>query len=90
MRNCFVTASEDNLNILYFSIYTLYVILLTFQQLRLTHFNETLDADRTVPEQPLKYTKQVYNYRKLNELPYHLLYAHNVKGLIEVGSLLFV
>ncbi|XP_072026817.1 NACHT domain- and WD repeat-containing protein 1-like [Amphiura filiformis] len=53
------------------------------KQLRLTQLNkQVLDADRSVPTQPLKY-KEIYNYRKLNELPYHLLHAQNVPDLVQ-------
>ena len=42
---------------------------------------QTLDVNRSGSQQPLKYGK-VYNYRKLKELPYHLLNAGRENELI--------
>nr|XP_006821226.1 PREDICTED: NACHT and WD repeat domain-containing protein 1-like [Saccoglossus kowalevskii] len=52
---------------------------------------ETLNADRKVSSQPLRFHR-VYNLRKLQELPYHLLYAGNDDELIEhtIGNFDFV
>ncbi|XP_033644515.1 NACHT domain- and WD repeat-containing protein 1-like [Asterias rubens] len=49
--------------------------------LHLTQRNQILKADRLVSSQPLKRHK-AYNYRKLSELPYHLLHAHNTQDLV--------
>ncbi|XP_076802555.1 NACHT domain- and WD repeat-containing protein 1-like isoform X2 [Clavelina lepadiformis] len=37
--------------------------------------NEVHEADRKVASQPLKFEEKVYNFRKLDCLPYHLLHA---------------
>lgn len=50
--------------------------------IKLEHRNLDInDADRQVPSQPLKFGQSVYNYRKLSELPYHLLYSNQLDKL---------
>ena len=39
------------------------------------------DADRQVSSQPLLFAKDVYNIRKLSELPYHLIRAEKFEDL---------
>ncbi|XP_038066823.1 NACHT domain- and WD repeat-containing protein 1-like [Patiria miniata] len=51
--------------------------------LNLTQREEVYKADRLVAPQPLKRHK-AYNYRKLSELPYHLLHAHNTDDLVSL------
>uniref|UniRef100_A0A672MC92 NACHT and WD repeat domain containing 1 n=1 Tax=Sinocyclocheilus grahami TaxID=75366 RepID=A0A672MC92_SINGR len=48
-----------------------------------------LNADRKVPPQPLRFTGEVANIRKLNELPYHLAHAGKWEELRQsvLGSL---
>ncbi|XP_071961162.1 NACHT domain- and WD repeat-containing protein 1-like isoform X2 [Antedon mediterranea] len=43
---------------------------------------ETLEAYRNVSHQPIMF-KNVFNYRKLNELPYHMLHAENEEQMIK-------
>ena len=48
----------------------------------LVHRNLTLDnASRHVAPQPIQFSKEVYNVRKLNELPYHLLLSKQLEKL---------
>ncbi|XP_077982688.1 NACHT domain- and WD repeat-containing protein 1-like [Glandiceps talaboti] len=56
----------------------------TIKTIHLSQRQETHHADRKVSHQPIKY-RSVYNMRKLEELPYHLLYADNDQQLIEHG-----
>ncbi|XP_033116394.1 NACHT domain- and WD repeat-containing protein 1-like isoform X2 [Anneissia japonica] len=48
----------------------------------LNQLKRTLEADRKVSPQPIMF-KDVFNYRKLNELPYHLLHAENEDQMIK-------
>lgn len=51
----------------------------------LTHRNLFLeDANRQVPSQPLKFSNSVYNFRKLSQLPFHLLNSGRVDSLKEI------
>ena len=48
----------------------------------LVHRNLNLDnASRQVASQPIQFSKKVYNIRKLNELPYHLLHSKQLEKL---------
>ena len=48
----------------------------------LAHLGITIDnANRQVAEQPLKYSNEIYNLRKLNELPFHLLFSRQIEKL---------
>lgn len=48
----------------------------------LVHRNLNLDnSSRQVAPQPLQFSKKVYNIRKLNELPYHLLLSKQLEKL---------
>ncbi len=40
-----------------------------------------VDADRQVPSQPLVFGEGAYNFRKLNELPHHLLHSEQLNKL---------
>ncbi len=52
------------------------------RSVRLTHRDlELVDADRQVPLQPLAFPGGAYNFRKLNELPYHLLHSKQLNKL---------
>lgn len=49
----------------------------TGKSVALTHRDLSLaDADRQVPSQPLVFGEGTYNYRKLDELPHHLLHSN--------------
>lgn len=41
------------------------------------------DADRQVSSQPLMFSKDVFNLRKLSEFPYHLTHANLLETLDE-------
>lgn len=52
------------------------------KSVKLTHRGIHLkDANRQLPSQPLKFSECVYNFRKLSELPYHLLYSCQIDKL---------
>lgn len=52
------------------------------KSVKLEHRNLNLvDANRQVPSQPLRFGQTVYNYRKLSEFPYHLLYSNQISKL---------
>ena len=77
---------STNTSVIYLEIWDNKIFYFILQPLHLTQLSETLlDADRSVPAQPLKY-RDKYNYRKISELPYHLFHAQNVKELIQVST----
>ena len=39
------------------------------------------DADRQVSSQPLKFSKSVFNLRKLSEMPFHLIHSGHTDTL---------
>lgn len=46
------------------------------KRITLTRRKKTLpDADRQVSSQPLKFSKSVFNLRKLSEMPFHLIHS---------------
>lgn len=52
------------------------------KSITLIHRNLTLDnADRQVATQPLRFSEDVFNLRKLNELPYHMLLSRQLEKL---------
>lgn len=52
----------------------------------LVHRNLTLDnASRQVAMQPLQFSNEVFNVRKLNELPYHLLFSSQLEKLKSIA-----
>ena len=52
----------------------------------LIHRNLTLNnANRQVAKQPIKFSTEVFNIRKLNELPYHLLISRQMEKLKSIA-----
>ncbi|XP_018423713.1 PREDICTED: NACHT domain- and WD repeat-containing protein 1 [Nanorana parkeri] len=53
----------------------------TLRWINLPLLNKSLSADRKVAPQPLWFSEDMPNLRKMNELPYHLLNAGNIDEL---------
>ena len=52
----------------------------------LTHLGITIDnANMQVAEQPLKFSEQIYNVRKLSELPFHMLLSGQIEKLKSIS-----